>query len=173
MKNNTIKYLTLSAVIAALYCAVTIIVAPLSYGAIQIRISEALTILPAICPPAICGLTLGCFLSNLIGFFMGANMLGLIDCVIGTAATFLAALLTYYIGKHFKGKWVYILAPLPPVLLNGIFIGAEIAYVIMGDFTAFNFLASGGYVALGQILPCYLGGAILLSSTKKYFEKFF
>ena len=66
MQNKALKNLTAAALIAALYTALTLIVAPLSFGPVQIRLSEALTVLPAVCPPAVWGLSLGCFLSNLL-----------------------------------------------------------------------------------------------------------
>ena len=80
--------------IAAIYTALSLALAPFSYGNIQVRIAEALTLLPLIYQPAIWGVTLGCFLTNLIGAIMGFNPTGMIDAVIGTAATLLAALCT-------------------------------------------------------------------------------
>ena len=162
----------ISACIAALYTALTLVAAPLSFGPVQIRISEALTILPAICPPAISGLTLGCVISNVLGFVMGANPIGIIDAIVGSVATLLAALLTAYIGKKAKGGGLYALAPLPPVVINAVIIVAERAFLTSGkpDFTLF--VISALYIALGQAVACYLGGGLLLKGGKKYFEKY-
>ena len=94
MKNKTLVRFCISAVIAALYAAVSLALAPLSFGPIQIRIAEAMTLLPILFPEAIAGVTLGCFLTNLIGAILGVNLLGFFDVFAGTLATFLAAMLT-------------------------------------------------------------------------------
>ena len=172
MANKTVKNLTVAAMIAALYTALTLIVAPISYGPLQFRISEALTVLPAVCPPAVLGLTLGCFISNVIGFIMGANPIGLVDAVLGSVATLLAAILTAYIGKKCRGLSLYLLAPLPPVILNGLIIGAELAFLVMGGFTPLNMLLSFCYVAFGELVVCYVGGVTLLKGGKKFFNKY-
>lgn len=84
-----------AAVIAAVYSVLTILLAPLSYGPVQIRFSEALTILPLLFPEAVIGVTVGCLIANI---FNGMWT----DMVFGTLATFTAAVLTYLIGKAFK-----------------------------------------------------------------------
>ena len=83
------------AMIAAIYTVVSLVLAPFSFGNIQVRIAEALTILPILYKPSIYGVTLGCFLTNLLGAMLGVNPTGLIDAVVGTLATFLAAECTY------------------------------------------------------------------------------
>ena len=172
MKKNLVRNMCIAACIAALYTALTLIAAPLCFGPVQIRISEALTILPAVCPPAVWGLTLGCAISNVLGFIMGANPLGMIDALVGTSATLIAALLSAYIGKKLNGKWLYLLAPLPPVILNAVFVGAEIMFIVSGRIELLVFLASALYVALGQAIACYLGGGLLLKGGKRYIEKY-
>lgn len=171
MANKTVKNLTIAAMIAALYTALTLAVAPISYGQIQFRISEALTVLPAVCPSAVLGLTLGCFLSNIIGLVLG-NPLGPIDAILGSIATLLAGVCTAYIGKKCKGLSLYLLAPLPPVILNGLIIGAELAFLVMGGFTPLNMALSFCYVALGEFVVCYIGGVTLLKGGKKFFDKY-
>ena len=99
MKNKTLVRFCISAVIAALYAAVSLALAPLSFGPIQIRIAEAMTLLPILFPEAIAGVTLGCFLTNLIGAILGVNLLGFFDVFAGTLATFLAAMLTWRCRK--------------------------------------------------------------------------
>lgn len=169
MKIKT-KNITAAALIAALYTALTLIVAPLSFGMIQIRLSEALTVLPAVYPPAIVGLTLGCFLSNLIGFLTSLNPLGLIDCLFGTLATLIAAVLSYYIGKKARGIRLFILAPLPPVIVNAVIIGLEVSIIFLRNFSLTSILLCCFYVLAGQILPCYLGGILLLKNFKRLFK---
>lgn len=168
MNKKTAKNITIGAIIAALYTALSLIIAPLSFGAVQLRISEALTVLPAVYPPSIVGLTLGCFLSNLLGFFLGANPLGFIDAIVGSSATLLAALLTAYIGKKFKGTLLYLLAPLPPVLFNALFVGAELCIIVIPEVNAATFFLTCLYIAIGEAIACYLGGSILLKSCSKF-----
>ncbi|MEG2208320.1 MAG: QueT transporter family protein, partial [Clostridia bacterium] len=83
------KSLCLSAIVAALYCGLTLAFQAISFGALQFRVSEALTLLAALFPQAVPGLALGCLLSNLLG---GANVY---DIVFGTLATLAAAMLTW------------------------------------------------------------------------------
>ncbi len=173
MKNKSVRYMTSAALIAALYTALTLVLAPLSFGPVQIRVSEVLTVLPAVYPPAILGLTLGCFLSNLIGFLMGANALGLIDCAVGTVATLIAALLCYLVGKKFKGFLRGFLAALCPIVLNGLFVGVEIAVLIIGDTSIGAVALSCIYVALGEIIPCTVGAIVFLKGEKSIFKDLF
>ena len=105
MKHQTSKSLVLAAMISALYVVLSFLsnAFGLASGAIQIRISEALTVLPFFTPAAIFGLSIGCLLFNLLS---GAAIL---DIIFGTIATFLGALLTYFIGKLAKKiKWMKI-----------------------------------------------------------------
>ncbi|MGE5561236.1 MAG: QueT transporter family protein [Chloroflexota bacterium] len=139
------RYLAKVAVIAALYAALTLALAPISYGALQFRVSEALTVLPFITPAAIPGLTIGCIIANMLG-----PGLGIVDIVFGSLATLIAALLTWRSRK----VW---LAPLPPVVANGIIIGILINYVFKAPL-----LPSMASVAFGELVVCYLLGYPLL-----------
>lgn len=102
--------MVLAAVITAVYVALTLPFAPIAYGPVQFRVSEALTILPYFTPAAIPGVTLGCFLSN---FLMGAP---LPDIVFGTTATLIGAFFSYRVRKH---KY---LVCVPPILSNALII---------------------------------------------------
>ncbi len=93
LQNKKISKLVFSAVIAAIYTVLTLLLAPISYGQIQVRVSESLTLLPFLSSYSVWGVFLGCIISNLIG----GN--GIIDVVFGSLATLIAAILTYYIGK--------------------------------------------------------------------------
>ena len=119
---NKVRFLALSAVIAALYAVLTYAAAAvnLAYGPFQFRFSEALTVLPAFTPAAIPGLAVGCLLSNL------ASPLGIVDWVFGTLATLLAACCTYML-RNVKWKEIPILAPLPPVIFNALIVGFEVS----------------------------------------------
>ncbi|MGI6588718.1 MAG: QueT transporter family protein [Peptococcia bacterium] len=147
MKTKTIGRVS---VIAAIYATLTIAFAPLSYDMVQVRISEALTILPFIFPESVLGLFLGCLIANIYGG------LGFIDIVFGSLATLLAAFLTKKMPHPF-------LAPLPPVLVNAVVVASILKYVL-----GYPFVASILYVGLGEFLACYFLGLPLLYLLKKY-----
>ena len=94
---NTSNNLTNIAMIASVYTVVSLVLAPISFGNIQIRIAEGLVLLPLLSKHSIYGVVLGCFLTNLIGALMGVNILGFLDVFIGTFATLIAAYLTYHL----------------------------------------------------------------------------
>lgn len=151
------------AMIAAIYTVLTLVIAPVAFGAIQFRVSEVLTILPAFTPLAIPGLTLGCALSNLIGALLGINPTGYIDALIGTSATLIASVLSYMIGKSSK-PWVrYAFVPLPPILANALIVGAEIT-VLFNAKEAFMvaFAANAVSVGVGELVVCYVLGIPLM-----------
>ena len=98
MKNKQVcdvRFVATTGVIAGLYTALTLVLAPFSFGLVQCRMSEALTVLAAYHPAAVAGLTVGCALSNMVGLAMGANAAGALDILVGTLATGLAAVLSY------------------------------------------------------------------------------
>lgn len=152
-------YLVQSAIIAALYAAVTYFIAPISYGAQQFRISEALTILPVLTPAAIPGLTVGCLLSNL------SSPYGIIDIICGTLATFLAAVCTRMTRKILF-KNIPFLSFFFPVLFNGIIIGAEISFLMPEGFSFATFVTIGLSVAFGEAVVCYALGTPLYLGLK-------
>lgn len=142
-----------SALIAALYAALTYFgnIFGLSYGPVQLRFSEVLTVLPAFTPSGILGLTVGCFLANIASF----NPL---DLIFGTLATLLAAVLTYLL-RNIKLRGIPFLSLLPPILCNGVIIGAELCFFWSeGDASWLTFFAMGGSVALGEALVLFLFG---------------
>ena len=149
-KKPSLRFLTESAVIAAIYVTLTVLLAPLSYGVMQIRISEALTVLPFFTPTAVPGLFIGCAIANLVG----GN--GIADIVFGSVATLLAAFLT----RKIKNQW---LAPLPPVLINAVVVGAMLSAVLSLPFWSTALL-----VGAGQAIACYGVGLQLLLLLKKY-----
>lgn len=163
MRKFTTKDLVFTAMIAALYTALCMAVAPLSFGLVQVRFAEALTILPVFSPIGIWGVTLGCALSNLAGVFTGANILGYMDILFGTAATLIAALLSYKL-RHLRLLGLPVLSTIPPVLVNAVVIGAELA--VQGS-TPESFLSmfavSAFYVGIEQIIPCVCLGLALFA----------
>ncbi len=132
-----VKEMTLSAIVAALYAAVTLILAPISFGVLQFRISEVLCILPFFFPVTAWGLFIGCAVSNLIGGF------GVLDIVFGSLATLIAAQLTAHTRRRF-------LACLPPVLINAAIVGAILAYTLTPDNFFAGFAANALWVGIGE-----------------------
>lgn len=159
-------FIVQAALIAAIYAAITYFIAPLSFGAQQLRVSEALTVLPVLTPAAIPGLTIGCIIANL------GSPFGLVDIICGSLATLIASMLTYATRK-IRIKNMPLLSLIFPVLLNGIIIGLEISYFEPDGITLPTFLAFGGSVALGELISCYALGIPLylgLSRTKIFKE---
>lgn len=150
----TTRSLTQAAVIAAVYAALTLLLAPLSFGQMQIRVSEMLTILPILTPAAVPGLTIGCLISNIAGVSMGATTM--YDILFGTVSTFSAAILTRKLRKN------PMVAAAPPVILNAVIVGAMLTLVY-----GLPLWATMGWVGLGQLIACYVLGLPLLWALKK------
>ena len=149
MKTKKVFIICRSALIAALYFILSIAVPSISFGTIQFRISEALTLLPVIMPEAIFGLTVGCFFANM--FF---SPFGILDMAIGTSVTFIASILTYLLRKHIA------VSALPPVILNALFV--PLIWIIDGTDTLyyinmFSILISQAIVIYAIGLPLTIG----------------
>ena len=158
MKTNklSVTRLVRCAVIAAVYVVLCLALAPFSYGAVQVRIAEALCLLPVFGAEYIVGVTLGCFLANLLGSTV-------IDVVFGTLATLLACLVTYKL-RDVRVKGLAIPASLPPVVFNMLIVGAfEITFFFSDTaptaaLAAFNAVAVG----IGEIISCTIVGVALV-----------
>ena len=161
MKESTTTKLVKIALIGALYTVLTLVIAPLSFGTVQFRISEALTLLPLFSPLGIWGITFGCFFSNLIGFLTGTNPIGMIDALVGTSAT----LIPFASMKPGKARIVRaLLAPIPVVLSNALIVGLELALVFggnPGESLPYIWAFQGISVAAGEIVVCYTLGMLL------------
>lgn len=155
-----------AALIAAVYAALTLMLAPISFGNIQIRMSEAMVMLPVLFAPSVAGVTLGCFLANLLGAMMGLNLLGYLDCILGTSATFLAAVLTRKLAgvRYHSIPWLSVLMP---VVFNGVLIGCELAYALMPENLLLGFMIFGLEVALGELVAAGLFGIPLIRAFEK------
>lgn len=147
----TTKQLTTAAVIAAVYAALTLLLPVPQYGGVQLRVAEAMTVLPFFFPEAIPGLTVGCFLANLLG---SPYML---DWIFGTLATLIAAIWTAKL--HHRA-----LAPVPPVVCNMVIVGAEVAYFATLDGAAFwpAYALNAFTVGLGEAIACGVLGTLLV-----------
>ena len=152
----TTKNLTLSGIIAALYAALTLLLQPLSYEAVQVRVSEALTLLPILTPAAIPGLTVGCFVANLI-----ASPAGWLDWVFGTLATLIAAVATRKVRDNLY------LAALMPVLSNAIIL-PFVFYFAYHEPLWMTILT----IAAGEALACFVLGIPLVKALERKPELF-
>ena len=157
MPSRSILRLTRGALVAALYTALTLLLAPISYGAVQVRLSEAFTLLPLLFPEAVPALAVGCLLSNILGGCM------LPDILLGTLATLLGAICTYLLRQN---KW---LAALPPVLFNGVIVGAVVHYCYTPEIALPLCMYS---VALGEAVAVYVCGMIFLKAMERVPEKY-
>jgi len=171
MKNKNVLYLTQAAMIAALYVVLTMIANALGIasGNIQVRFSEALTVLPFFTPAAIPGLYVGCLIANIV---TGA---ALPDIIFGPLATLIGALGTWALGKAAISaaakkaavfKW---LSPLPPILANGIIIPPVLKYAYGIVPVWFSVVT----VTAGEIISCGIFGLILLFALQKYKNQLF
>ena len=157
----TSKTIARTAMVAAVYTAVSLAIAPLAYGTVQIRFAEALTLLPVLMPQAVLGVTIGCAITNAVGFATGANILGAFDIIFGTAATFIAALCTLWL-RRVRIKKLPIAAALPPIFINAIVIGFELTFFIAGGFNLVVFGGQFASVFIGQTISCLLLGVPLI-----------
>lgn len=133
-------------IIAALYVALTLLFAPISFGEMQLRVAEAMTILPLFTSAAVPGLFIGCLLGNLLG---GAVIL---DVVFGSLATLIGA----YLGRKLRNnRW---LVPIPAILANTLIIPFVLKY---GYGLDLPILLEMVYVFIGEVGGCYVLGELL------------
>ena len=147
MKNKTTLYLTQAAMIAAIYVALTYVFAPISFSEIQVRIAEALTILPVFTPAAIPGLFIGCILGNLLG---GALIP---DVVFGSLATLIGAFFT----RKLRNASPF-LAPIPPIISNTLIVPFVLRYAYLVELPIPLMMLT---VCIGEILSCGVLGLLL------------
>lgn len=163
MKHST-RYLTRAAIIAAVYALLTVIFQPISFGAVQFRASEAITLLPVLFPEAVSGLFVGCLMANLLGGGIWY------DVALGSIATLLAGLC----ARKFHSR--PLLAAAMPVVFNGLIVGPVVyfAYVRPGG-TPINWAllySSIGTVALGEAVVCYVPGLLMLKLMRRLPAKY-
>ena len=158
--NKKALFITQAAMIAALYVVLTVFINAfgLANGAIQVRISEALTILPFFTPAAIPGLFIGCLISNIVTGCLPW------DVVVGSMATLIGALGTYALRKY------KFLAPIPPIFANALIVPIILIKVYaVPDAYWFLLLTVGA----GEVISCGILGMILLFALNKYRDKIF
>lgn len=163
MKKLSARDLTLAAVVGAVYVVLGYFgnAFSLTFGAVQCRFAEALTVLPFLNPVTVWGLFIGCVVTNILSPY------GPLDMIFGSLATLLAAALT----ARCPSKW---LAPLPPVLCNAAVVGAIIAFQTAGFGAAFwpAFCYQALTIGLGQALACCALGLPLLAAAEKLMPEF-
>jgi len=138
---KSLLFITRSALIAALYFVFSIIIAPISFGPIQFRISEIFVLLPVLMVEAIPGLTIGCFLCN---FFFSS----VYDALIGTVATLIASIITYILKKNIP------LSSLPPIVLNSLLVPT----IWLIDGTQDVYWINVGMILLSELIICGIIG---------------
>lgn len=160
MRNKKVTYMLQAAMVAAIYVVLVVIFDYWSFGPIQFRVAEALTILPFFTPAAIPGLFIGCLLAN----FLGGAILA--DIIFGSLATLIGAVGTYMFSR-IKAKW---LAPIPPIVANTIIVPFVLKYGY-GAEEAVPFMMLT--VGVGEVIVCGILGMILLFILQKYKDVIF
>ena len=161
-KNRTrIRFVVFNGIIAALYVVFTAPFANIAYGPIQVRIAEVMAVLPIFSRGMIPGVTLGCFIANLIN----PGNLGPVDIICGSLATLIAGIFPYILGK--KNKW---LGLIPPVVANGLIVGGYLPFLLVDAGSSVTFeavLISMASVAASEaVLLTVLGIPLLLIMEK-------
>lgn len=153
MRNKKAAFITQGAVIAAIYVVLVFVFDYWSFGPVQFRIAEALTILPYFTPAAIPGLFVGCLIANITG---GAVIW---DVIFGSLATLIGAVGTYLLRRW---KW---LTPIPPIIANTVIVPFVLKYAYGTEGFLWYFMAT---VGIGEVLVCGVLGMILLFSLNRY-----
>ena len=154
IKQNPVLFMAQAAMVAAIYVVLTLLGASFSYGEVQVRISEALTILPVFTPAAIPGLFIGCLLSNILGGCI------LPDIIFGSLATLIGAIFTWMLRNDNR-----FLAPLPPIIANVIVVPFVLRYGYQVPLPIpFMMLTVG----IGEVISCGVLGMILYTALNRY-----
>lgn len=145
-------------IIAAVYVVLTILFAPISFGAVQIRVAEALTILPMFTPAAVPGLFVGCLIANILGGGI------IMDVILGSIATLIGAVLGRMLRAH---RW---LVPLPAIVSNALIVPLVLRFGYGVNLPIPLLIL---YIALGEIAGCYVLGQLLAQVLLHYRGKIF
>ena len=159
MRSVKTAFVAQAALIAAAYVVLTVVFAPISFSEIQVRISEALTILPAFTPAAIPGLFVGCLLGNIIG---GA---ALPDIIFGSIATLIGAFGTWKLRKAHP-----FLAPVPPIVANALIVPFVLKYAYGVPLPIPLMMLT---VGVGEVLSCGVLGMLLYYALKRNQHRIF
>ena len=163
-KRKRTTSLSICGIIAGLYFIICIAFYPLSYGGIQVRFAEALTVLPLFFGEAVWGITIGCLIANC--FSQGVVVL---DVVFGTLATLVSGVLTYFIGKKIKNlKLRFFIGAFPPVIINAIVV--PFTFLALLELKQLYFI-SLVQVFLGQAISIYIIGAFIYFPLRRILDK--
>ena len=154
MKNKGTQFLTEAAAIGAIYVVLTLLLAPLSFGEVQIRFSEALTILPFFTPAAIPGLFIGCIIANLLARAIP------VDIIFGSIATLIGAVFAYKLRNSNR-----FLAPIPPIAANAIIVPFVLRFGYGVNLPIPLMMLT---VGIGEVVSCAIVGLILQTALLKY-----
>ena len=164
MRKTVTKLVARAGVIAALYFVLTMAVLPVASGAIQFRVSEALTLLPLVFPEAIPALFVGCILANLVSGCV------VYDVIFGSVVTLLAACLTYAAGRIFKKTWLKIaVGGIFPVLLNAFLL--PLIWLFCYKSLEYAYMIQVLFLLAGQGVSVYLLGTFLMLPVMRMREK--
>lgn len=154
--------LALCGIIASAYFIVCMVFMPLSYGGIQVRFAEALTVLPLFFGEAVWGLAVGCLFANFFGN-------GPLDIIFGTLATLISAIITYIIGKKIKNPKIrFFIGAFPPIIINAIIV--PFTFLAVLELKEL-YLLSMLQVFVGQFLSIYLIGSLIYFPLQKILTK--
>ena len=159
-RHFTLRKLVRSAVIACIYTVICLMTAEFSFAAVQVRLGESLAMLSVFSPEMIIGVTVGCFISNMLASAP-------IDMLVGTAATLISAILTYNLRNVRTGK-LALVPSIPPVVINAVVIGIEVSYLYYErDAVSSVLLMNILLVGLGQFIACSVLGVLLVLVIEK------
>lgn len=153
MRDKKVLFIVQAAAIAAIYVVLTVVFAPLSFGEVQVRFAEALTILPYFTPAAIPGLFVGCIIGNFLG---GAIP---VDIICGSIATLIGAVGSYALRKH------KFLVPVPPIVANTVIVPFVLFYGYGINLPIPLMMLS---VGAGEVLSCGVLGLVILFALDRY-----
>ena len=156
MKDQKVKLVATAGVIAAVYVVLTVIFAAFSFGEVQVRVSEAMTILPYFTPAAIPGLFAGCILAN----FLGGGIP--LDIAFGSIATLIGAVGTWLLCRQKKNKF---LAPVPPILANTVIVPFVLRYGYGLNAPIPLMMLT---VGIGEVISCGVLGLLLYYGLRRY-----
>ncbi len=154
--------LTRCGIIAAVYFIACIVFYPISFGGVQLRLAEALSVLPLFFGEAVWGLAIGCLIANFFGN-------GILDVIFGSLATLLSAVSTYFFGKKIKNPtFRFFIGAIPPVLINAVVVPLSFLFTVNN---LEGYIALALQILLGQIVSVYVFGAALYFSLNKILNK--
>jgi len=159
---KTKKLATIS-IVAATYTVISLILSPISYTSIQVRIAEGLNLLALYIPESSFGIVLGCLLTNLIGVMNGTNVLGFSDVLVGTCASAISVYLIRKIGP----KKNIVVTMFVPVVVNAIVIGLELTILLYPQNFITGLIICMCQVGLGEIVSMYIGLVVIKELRKR------